>query len=411
MRLLKVDTPEKIKEKMVRYFSQMNVGFEDIHISNSLNRYIYEDIISPINLPYYRRSTVDGYAVISKDTYGVSESIPVFLNIIGNVNMGEKTDIKLINDCAIYVPTGGMVPDGADAMVMIEYTEKLDDETIAVNSPATKNANIIQIGEDIQKDTVVLKKGRKIKPQDIGALSALGISKIRVFRKPKVTIISTGDELISPEEKIKDGQIRDINSYTIGALTTEYGGEVIKKYIINDDYEKLRKTVADSIVESELIVISGGSSVGIKDVTAKILDDFGDPGVFVHGAAVKPGKPTIISYAKDTAMIGLPGHPASAAVIYRIFGKITFEILLNKHKQIESTIEGVCMSSIHAAPGRETYQMVKIFKKEDQYFAEPIFAKSAAISLLTQSEGYIKIGINEEGINKGQKVKIYLLNN
>ncbi len=410
MNLLKVDTTKTIKDKIQNYYSEIKIGYEEIHISDSLGRYLFEDIKSSINLPEFRKSTVDGYAVVSKDTFGASESMPVFLDIIGSVNMGEISKFEISDGYTGYVPTGGMLPKGADAMVMIEYVEKLDKNTIAVNKSSAPNDYIVEIGEDIKKEEIILKKGRKLKPQDIGALSAVGISKIKVYKKPKVTIISTGDELIPPEIQIKKGQTRDINTYTIKALVEEYGGDVIDTKIVEDDYIKLRNNVQKAIDnESNLVILSGGSSVGIKDATSKVLNSFGEPGVFVHGAAVKPGKPTILSYAKNTAMIGLPGHPVSAAIVFRIFGNCIFKIILSKQSKIESTINAICLKNIHAAPGRETYQMVKLKKQEDTYTAEPILGKSASISILTRADGYIKIGIDKEGVKKGDKVKVQLI--
>lgn len=409
MNLLKVKTPDKIKEKIKEHFSNMKIYWKEVSINEAFNRYLYEDIKSNINLPDYRKSTVDGYAVVAKDTYGASESMPVFLDVKGEVNMGEEPNFEISQDFTGYVPTGGMIPNGADAMVMIEFTEKLDEKTIAINKPSAPNDYIVQIGEDIKKDEVVLKRGRKLTAQDIGALSAIGMSKVKVFKKPKVAIISTGDEIIPPDKEINIGQTRDINSYTIKALVENYGGEVTTSSIVKDNYEDLRKSVEEAINNGcQLVILSGGSSVGLKDVTAKVLDSFGEPGVFVHGAAVKPGKPTIISYAQNTGLIGLPGHPVSAVVVFKIFGKYMFDILLNRENKVKSQIEAICTKNVHSAPGRETYQMVKLIEENEIFYAEPLYAKSAAISLLTKAEGYIKIEINQEGIEKGQKVKVYL---
>jgi molybdopterin molybdotransferase len=409
MKLLKVDTVEEVKLKIDAYFDHLRMEDEEIKILEGLGRISSEDIYSTIDLPEFHRSTVDGYAVCSKDTFGVSESLPTFLEVIGKVNMGQTTDLCVESGKAVYVPTGAMLPKGADAVVMIEYAEHLDEETIAVYRPVAPGEGVIHKGEDINKKTRLLIKGKQIRSQDIGALAAIGVNKVKVFQKPKIAILSTGDEIVDPIEKVEFGKIRDINTYALSAMAMEMGGAVTYKAVIKDDFNILKNTVESLIDQNDLVVISGGSSVGLKDVTAKVIDDLGEPGVFVHGIAIKPGKPTIIGKVRNTAVLGLPGHPVSAIMIFKVFGEYMIHKMLSKNVRDKIEIQAISEVNIPSSPGKETYQMVTLEKKEGQYIAKPIHGKSGAISLIVEAQGYIKIDANKEGIKKGESVKVTLL--
>jgi molybdopterin molybdotransferase len=223
-----------------------------------------------------------------------------------------------------------------------------------------------------------------------------------------VAVLSTGDEIVAPGDEIKFGQIRDINTYALSAMVMEMGGEVIYKSVIKDDYQTLKKTIQQVVDKSDLVIISGGSSVGVKDVTAKVIDDLGEPGVFVHGVAIKPGKPTIIGRIKHTAVFGLPGHPVSALIVFQIFGKYFIDKMLSIDTKDQRVVQAVASSNIHSSPGKETYQMVTITQENGEYIAKPIYGKSAAISLMIQADGYIKIDTNKEGIQKGEKVHVII---
>ncbi|AOT71757.1 gephyrin-like molybdotransferase Glp [Geosporobacter ferrireducens] len=409
MKLLKVDSVEETKRKIDHYFEGIYLEEEYIDIAEALDRIAAEDLYAQLEVPEFSRATVDGYAITAKDSYGASESLPTFLQIIGKVEMGETAAHKVTPGKAIYVPTGGMLPQGADAMVMIEYVESLDDETIAVYKAVAPGEGVIQKGEDIQKGEQILSKGRRLKPQDIGMLAAVGIYQIKVFRKPRVFVISTGDELVHPKEEIKPGQIRDINTYTLSAMALNGGAVLAGQVIVKDDFLRLQDIVKNAIAKSDVVVISGGSSVGAKDVTAQVIDSLGEPGVFIHGVAVKPGKPTIIGRVDRTAVFGLPGHPVSAMVIYKVFVDYILQKLQQFNEVQEIVIQGICDANIHASPGKETYQMVQLEKRDDKYIVKPIYGKSGAISLMAEAHGYIKIHGNQEGIHKGEKVEVILL--
>jgi molybdopterin molybdotransferase len=380
---------------------------EEINLEKAIGRIIYEDIISKVNVPEFRRSTVDGYAVNCRDVAGASESMPAMLNLKGEILMGELADhsIDLPGEC-VYVPTGGMIPDGADAVVMIEYTEKLDEETILINSTCANGDNVIQIGDDIAIDEVVIKKGTKLRPYEIGVLSSLGFTEIPVFKKPKVGIISTGDEIVGISERPKLGQVRDINTYLLYSSILKDEAEPVNYGVVKDEYELLKSTVDKALKQCDLVLISGGSSVGVKDQTIKVIGSFEESEVLVHGIAIKPGKPTIISKVCGKAVFGLPGHPLSCAIIYQIIVKNFINKLQNN---IDKEYPIQCRFSInyHKAKGREEYLPVVLRNLDNEFIAEPIFSKSGLITGFSKAYGYIKIDKNIEGLREGEKVLVY----
>lgn len=407
MKLLEVDTVQQVKDKMNRYFQGIEVGYEEIEIAKSMGRVAFEDIFSQVDIPDFNRSTVDGYAVVSRDTFGAGEGIPVFLNITGKVEMGEATALKASAGQCVYVPTGGMIPQGADGMLMIEYVELIDGGMLAAHSPVAPGENIIFKGDDVKLGEKVLAKGRLIRSQDIGVLCAAGISHVKVSKRPRVAVVSTGDEIVDPFGQVRLGQVRDINTYTLSAMVQELGGEVTKSIVVKDDYDLIRNTVYEVSKDNDIVVISGGSSVGAKDNTEKVIDSFGEPGVFVHGVAVKPGKPTIIGRVGNAAVFGLPGHPVSAVIIFRIFVEELIDSLLGRTKE-RLFINAVCSVNLHSSPGKETHQMVELIEEENGFLAKPIHAKSSAISQLSKAQGIIRIPLNKEGIKKGEIVKVEL---
>jgi len=409
MKLLKVDTVEETKNKMEHHFRKHFLEEIEIDTNKSLGRVLAEDIYAPFDLPEFHRSTVDGYAIWSKDTFGASDSLPVFLNYVGMVDMGVDTNLSVSTGKAVYVPTGAMIPNGADGVVMIEYVELLDSHTIAVHRSVAPGDGMVLKGEDLKKDSLILKKGRRLKPQDIGALAAVGIKHIKVLEKPRVAILSTGDEIVSPDEEVPFGKIRDINTYTISAMAEQMGCEVTFKAVVKDDYHLLIKILEPLVKENQIVIISGGSSVGTKDVTAKVIDDLGEPGMFVHGVAVKPGKPTIIGKAGNAALFGLPGHPVSAMIVFKIFVEYLIHDIMKYEIEKNIVLQALADTNIHSSPGKETYQMVIIEKSGEDYIAKAIHGKSGAISLMTRAQGYIKIDTNKEGVKKGEKVDVYLL--
>lgn len=408
MKLLKVDTIQQVMDKMNMHFADLQLSTELIGVEQAVGRTAAEDVYSKYDIPDFNRSTVDGYAIVASDTFGVTESIPVFLDVLGQVEMGSSTDLVVSKGKAVYVPTGGMVPQGADAMIMIEHIEEMDSKTIAAYSATAPGENVIKIGDDVRIGELLVGKGRLIRPQDIGVLASAGVEYIRVYDKPKVAVISTGDEVAHPFGEIKYGEIRDINTYTLSAMLEEMGADITVKTVIKDEYELLRLAVEKALESSHIVIISGGSSVGVKDVTARVIDDMGEPGVFVHGMAVKPGKPTIVGKARGKALFGLPGHPVSAIIVFKVLVGSLLAKLMNRENQ-RLLIPAVCSSNVHSSPGKETFQMVELQQTENGYLAVPLYGKSGAISLVSKAQGFVRIHHNKEGISKGEMIMVELL--
>lgn len=406
LNLFDVLSVEEAKKAIDDYF-KFYPKSEKVNILDSMGRIIYEDIVSEMNVPHFRRSTVDGYAVNSKDIRGASESIPAIMEYKGEVLMGREpsSSIEFPGEC-IYVPTGGMIPDGADSVVMVEYSEKLDENTILINKSIPHGENLVEIGEDIEVGEVIIKRGRKLRPYEIGVLSSLGIMDIQVSKRPKVAIISTGDEIVNPKEEPSLGEVRDINSYLIESSIVEDGGIPINYGVVKDDIEDLKDTVDDAICKADIVLISGGSSVGKKDMTIDVINSLGKPGVFVHGISIKPGKPTIIGKVKDKIVFGLPGHPLSAAIVYKVMVKYCIDKLLGFE---EKDYPIVCKFSTnyHSAKGREEYLPVTLSQDLDNIVATPIFSKSGLISGFSKADGIMKIDKNLEGIVEGENVLVY----
>ena len=408
MDFFNVASVEEARAEMGKVFKDFNLSVENVSLLESHNRVLAEDIISDINVPEFNRSTVDGYAIKSKDSHGASSSIPSVFNIIGEVKMGETSPYSISAGEAVYVPTGGMIPEGADAMIMIEDTEKLDDLTLMVYKAISYNENIILKGQDIGIGEIALKKGRSLTPEAIGVLAALGKNQIKVYKKPRFYIISTGDEIIDLDEKLELGKIRDINSYALDGLIKNLGGDVVNRTIVRDNYEKLKAEVEKGIKESDIVLISGGSSVGTRDYTDKVINSFCGKGVFIHGISIKPGKPTIIGEGEGKPIIGLPGHPVSSIIVF----KVIVEDFINKKlgkKNIASQVKAIMNFNFPSSSGRETYQMVKLNEIDGKIYANPSFGESGMISLLANADGYIVINSQEEGVYKGEERQVYLL--
>ena len=401
-------TVDKANEIIDKNFSEYKFETELVDLIDGTNRILAEDIISNIDVPEFNRSTVDGYSIIVEDSHGSTESIPGMLDNMGEVRMGERPDSDIIRGQGIYTPTGGMLPESATGVIMIENTELMDEETLLIYKPISKGENIIFKGDDIKKGDVALTKGRKLNPEAIGVLASLGVSKVKVYKRPRFYIISTGDEIIDIDEELTLGKVRDINSYALVSMAESLGCEVVGRNIVMDDYNLIKDEVVKGLLVADIVLLSGGSSVGTRDYTDKVIASFGGKGVLIHGLAIKPGKPTIVGEGEGKLIIGLPGHPVSSIVVF----KALVEEFIRKnlgiteiHPQLKAKME----SNFPSSPGKRTYHMVKLKAEEDGYIASPSFGKSGMISLLSQSQGYIIIKEHEEGIYKGEERTVYLL--
>ncbi|RQD67908.1 MAG: molybdopterin molybdenumtransferase MoeA [Tindallia sp. MSAO_Bac2] len=407
MDLFNTRSVEEAQEILKRLSDDVYIKEEKCALMDSLHRVLSKPIESPHDVPGFDRSTVDGYAVKASDTYGASESMPSMLTYAGEVLMGKPAYISIgAGECA-YVPTGGMLPEGSDAVVMVEHVEKMDDETILIHQPITVGANTLKKGEDIHQGMVILDRGHKLRPQDLGLLAGMGYQNVTVFQRLKVGIISTGDEIISPGGKLEPGKIIDMNTYSLSSAVIEDGCDVYAMAVVPDELDLLKDKMAEMMETCHLILVSGGSSMGHRDVTKEAIDSLGKPGVVVHGIAVKPGKPTIIGKAESTLMIGLPGQPVSALVVYRILVRPMLDAVLG-NRRFSPTIRGRLTVNVPSAPGREHYVMVSIDEYSDNNHIYPVHGKSGMMSMMSRAQGYIKIEKDQEGLSKGSEVNVHL---
>ena len=392
---------------------------EEIPISDALGRIVASEVTAPEDLPEFDRSTMDGYAVRSADTFGATEAMAALLRVVGEIPMGTMPGRVIAKGETMKIATGGALPKGADAVVMFEHVQPIDSASIEVVKPVAPLENTVQAGDDIKKGDSVLARGHRIRPQDMAALAGLGITRIRVIERPKVAVISTGNEIVPADSVPGIGQIRDTNSYNLEGLIAQSGGIPVKKGIIRDEYDRLRETLEGAVRDCNLVLMTGGSSVGTADLTAKVINDLGKPGVMVHGIAVKPGKPLIIGVVGTTKgqvpMFGLPGHPAAVNICFEIFVK---PLLIRLSGEIPPpALEGVSpyrvvkaklARSIASSPGREDHVRVMLEKKEDGLWARPVFGASGLISTLVRAVGTIVVPANKIGIEAGEDVEVRL---
>jgi molybdopterin molybdotransferase len=376
-----------------------------------------EQLRSRQDLPNFRRSTVDGYALTAADTYGATPGLPAFLAVVGEVPMGQVSTVALGVGEAALVHTGGMIPKDADAVVMIENTQAVDgpsnqpgggEGSIEVFKPVSQGENVIQVGEDIGDGDPVLAPGRQLRAQDIGGLLALGITEVEVAVPPRVAIISTGDEVVPPDQPILPGQVRDINSHSLAALTTRAGGTPILYGIVPDDRAALAAAAARAKAEADIVVLSAGSSVSYRDMSVDVIDGLGAPGVLVHGVSVRPGKPTIIAVCDGTPVYGLPGNPVSAMVIFDLFVTPTIRALLGADTPPQQQVQARLARNVSSVTGREDYVQVRLEERDGELWAVPVFGKSNLIYTLVHAEGMVKVALDSNGIRSGEWVTVLL---
>lgn len=402
--MLTVKTPDEVFEILKSEFPG-RTRTETVDLEKAHGKVLAEAIQSEEYVPGFPRSTVDGYAVLASDTFGCSESIPALLPLAGEILMGKKAEKALAPGTCVSVPTGGAVPEGADAVVMIEYSEDYGDGTIGILQSAVPGMNMVFKGDDVYPGKQVLAPGRLLTAQDVGALAAMGITKVPVSSPPVVGILSTGDELVSVEQKPKEGQIRDVNSALLRALVLETGGEAKNYGIIRDDEKILHQTVRKALSECDMVLISGGSSVGTKDATCRVIQEQGE--VLFHGIAMKPGKPTILGKVGEKPVFGLPGHPVAAFFIAQLFVRQLLFQMMGRRARLRQ-IPAVLTETVSANHGRAQYGGVFLEEDEKGLRAVPIRGKSGLITALAGSDGWFCIPRDSEGIAAGETVWITL---
>ena len=400
--MLHVKTPEEVLALIEAEFTEAAVP-ETVCLNAAMGRILAEDIAATEYVPDFDRSTVDGFAVRAKDTFGCTDAIPAILSLQGEVFMGEGAEFTLEPDSCAAVPTGGAVPQGADSVVMVEYSEDYGDGTIGISKSAAPGQNMIFRGDDVYPGKVILKKGRVLSAQDIGALAAIGRVQVPVVKKLTVGVISTGDELVPPDVVPGPGQVRDVNSPMLEAMLEAFGVNVINYGIVIDNESLLREKVTKAVSECDAVLLSGGSSVGVKDAACRIIESMGS--LLLHGIAIKPGKPTILGKTGNKPLVGLPGHPVAAYFITKLFVLPLLSVLSGRKQEIYTTTAKVT-ESIGANNGRAQYQCCRLERRDGELYACPIRGKSGLITTLAGADGYFCIHRDCEGLPKYAEIQV-----
>ncbi len=405
--------PDEARTLLLSHLSQPISDSELINVTSALGRILAEDISAPQPLPDFQRSTVDGYAVRSEDTHGAGDALPSYLNLIGEIPMGDAPAFEIgVGQCAL-IHTGGMLPEGADAVVMLEYTQSVEENEIEIFRAVADGENVIHVGEDVAQGQKIQAKGSLMRPAEIGGLMALGIVKVKIVRKPWIGLISTGDEVIDPEQAPRPGQVREVKSFTLGALGEKSGG-IAKRYdIISDKFEALKNAAANALSECDVVIITAGSSASTRDRTADVIRSLGKPGVLVHGINTRPGKPTILGVCDGKAVIGLPGNPVSALVNGYLFVVPVIERLLGALPRSKPTVLARLTVNLPSQAGREDWWPVKLIVHPQSSIvnldADPVFGKSNLIFTLASADGLLRISPDATGLSAGETVEVILI--
>lgn len=435
---LLLSRPTEALHTLLRALPDKAPGIEEIETSNGLGRVLSGDVHSPHPLPEFPRSTVDGYALKARDTFGASEAIPGYLNQVGEVPMGDASKFSISPGTCALIHTGGMLPDGADSVIMLEYTQlvhkgdstknierklstlklPVENPDVEIVRPVAEGENVIRIGEDVAEGQVVLKRGTRLRPAEIGGCMALGLTRLQVSSKPLIGIISTGDEVVPPYQNPHPGQVRDVNSYSLAALVEKSGGKPVLYGIIPDTLDLLKKAARKALVDCEAVVFTAGSSASARDMTAQVINSLGAPGILVHGVNVRPGKPTILAVCNGKAVIGLPGNPVSALVIAELFVIPVIQKLLGLNNvPPHPSIMAKIAVNIPSQAGREDWVAVRLVPTAppplsggvENWIAEPVFGKSNLIFSLAAADGLVRISPETTGVTAGEMVEVQLL--
>jgi molybdopterin molybdotransferase len=386
------------------------VASEEVLLEVTAGRILAEDVHAAGNLPGFARSTVDGYAVRAASTFGASESSPALFAVIGAVAMGEAPQVSVAPGDAVRIATGGMLPRGADSVVMLEHAEPLDDTGIEVFRSVAPGQNLIAAGEDFENGALVAPAGRRLRPQDSGVLAAFGRTRVKAFRQPVVGIISTGDEIVPAEATPGPAQIRDVNRYTLTGLVAQTGALPVAFGIVRDEFQSLHAACSRALEQCDMVLISGGSSVGARDFSIEVISAFAGAELLVHGIAISPGKPTILAKVFGKALWGLPGHVVSSMIV---FTRIVRPFLLHIEGLAVPNTEDIRIPArlsrnVASTQGRTDFVRVRLLRREKEWWAEPILGKSGLINTMVKSDGIIEISKNIEGLDEGAPVEVIL---
>ena len=379
-------------------------------LADALGRVPSEDILATRPLPGFARSTVDGYAVHAADTYGASEGLPAYLDVVGSVSMGTAPDVVVRPGTAAAMPTGGVMPDGADAVVMVEYTPQTMPGALEVVRPVAPGAGLVQADEDVAVGQVLAPAGRPLRAPDLGMLAAAGVTSIGVHAQPVVGICSTGDEVVPPGTgELKLGQVRDATAPALAGLVRQAGGMPHSYGIVADDSARLETVLRDAVAECDLVVVSAGSSVGARDETAAAVERLGPPGIVCHGMAIRPGKPTLLAMCGDVPVVGLPGNPLSALVVFRLVGTpLVHRVGGCTRVPPEPSARATLARQVPSQAGRLDVVQVRLDREDERLVATPLFGASALLSVLTAADGYALVSEDATGLDAGVEVDVTL---
>lgn len=401
--------PDDARAQMLSHIEPLD-RTERVRSVTGVGRVLAEQIVAPQNSPDFRRSAMDGYAVIAADLQGASAEALVTLNVIGESVMGESTQMMIEPGTAAIVRTGGMVPEGADSVVMVEWTEKQGEEQITVNGATQPGDNIIEEGEDLHKGDVVMQPGALLRVQEVGGLLSLGLVEVAVVAKPRVAIISTGDEVVAPEQTTKPGQVRDINTYTLALLVERAGGNARTYGVVPDDFEMLVERLHYIISQGiDMIIMSAGSSVSDKDRVPDAINELGEPGVLLHGVATRPGKPTVFGMVDGIPVLGLPGNPVSAMVQFMRMGVPIVHKMMGAEPTVPYLLPVTLTGPVGSRTGREDWLPVRLSQGDEGLLAEPIPFKSNLIFTLTQADALVKVPQPDAQLEAGAWAEVLLV--
>jgi molybdenum cofactor synthesis domain-containing protein len=400
---------EEAKKAFSRSYSPKPTGKEQILLSETLNRTLAADITSKFDIPPFDRSTVDGYAVKATDTFGADEEKPIVLKLCGEIHIGEPPKVTVQKGETAQIVTGAPIPEGADSVVMVEYTVQRG-ANILINSPVGKGENVMKAGSDIRKGELVLRKGTVLSPHEIGVLAAIGKARVEVFKRPKAAIFSTGAEIVEPGDPLSPGKIFDINAYTLSAAVAECGGEPVNLGIVQDEFEPLEAALRKALSKADVVITSGGVSVGPTDIIPKALGKLGSPGVIVYGIAVRPGKPTTIAVVNGKPFFSLPGHPTSALLIFHLLVRSVISVMAGQPEKPAIKIEAVTSEKLFPARGRRTFVTVTLRRgKQGKVLASPVpTGLSGAITTLAKADGFVEISENQQFVDADETVLVQL---
>ncbi len=394
----------------IAHLQLATVGSEQVSLLKAHSRVLAEDVTSTLDIPPFNRSTVDGYAVKAADTFGADEKTPVSLKMCGVVNIGELPNVTVSAGEAAEIVTGAPIPEGADAVVMVEDTEK-EGGMVQVFSVVTKGENVMKKGADIKKCETVLKAGQVLGSREIGVLAALGFANVKVYMVPRVAVLSTGGEVTEPGKPLPPGKIFDINAYTLYAAVLECGGSPVYLGVVPDDKVKLREALLRALESADVVLTSGGVSVGPKDLMPMTVASLGEPGLIFSGIALKPGKPTTLALVGGKPVFALPGHPTSALLVFQLLARPLIWRLSGRAAAQTETVRALAGMRFFSAKGRRTFVMVKLRKNSaGKTVAEAVeTGASGAITTLAKADGYVEIPENEQFVDADEEVTVWLL--